>query len=114
MEFLIIWALFGVGAAIVANGKGANGCLWFGLGVLLGPFGLLFSFFAGGKQCPECRSKIHKDASRCPKCQADLSATNRERPGRVENPNATWKCPECRATNMNTTFECRACKYRLR
>jgi hypothetical protein len=39
------------------------------LGVLFGPFGLLFAFLLSGKQCPHYKSRIHKDASRCPKCQ---------------------------------------------
>jgi hypothetical protein len=60
---------------LVASGKGANGCLWFGLGVLFGPFGLLFSFFAGGQKCPYCKKGIHSDAIVCPYCQRDLKNT---------------------------------------
>ena len=40
--YLIIWILFGIGAAIAASNKGRSGFGWFWLGVLLGPFGLLF------------------------------------------------------------------------
>ena len=72
MEFLITWFLFGIGAAMVANSKGGNTIIWFFLGVIFGPFGLLFSFFSGGKQCPYCMSKIHKDAVICPKCQQKI------------------------------------------
>jgi len=70
---VVIWILFGIGAAIIANSRGASGCLWFGLGVLLGPFALLFALFTGGKTCPACKSKIHKDATKCPKCQTELA-----------------------------------------
>lgn len=72
MTFLVIWILFGIGAAIVAGNRGENGLKWFFLGCLFGPFGLLFSFFAGGRQCPFCMSKIHQKATICPKCQQKL------------------------------------------
>lgn len=74
MEIVIIWLLFGVASAFIANSKGANGCLWFFVGILLGPFGILAALFAGGKECPFCRSRIHADATVCPKCQRELPA----------------------------------------
>ena len=81
---LITWLLFGIGTALIASSKGGNGCLWFGLGMLLGPFGLLFAVLSGRlrrigtflkifHQCPYCKSPIHKEAIRCPKCQVDLA-----------------------------------------
>ena len=70
---LITWLLFGIGTALIASSKGGNGCLWFGLGMLLGPFGLLFAVLSG-RQCPYCKSPIHKEAIRCPKCQIDLAS----------------------------------------
>lgn len=69
---VIIWCLFGIGAMLIASSRGANTTLWFFLGMLLGPFGLLFALFSGGKQCPYCKSKIHKDALMCPRCQQKL------------------------------------------
>lgn len=72
MPIFVIWILFGVGAALVARNKGASGCLWFLLGVLFGPFGLLFAFLISGKLCPHCKSRIHKEATKCPKCQQPL------------------------------------------
>ncbi|GAB4562603.1 MAG: hypothetical protein Tsb0017_21090 [Geothermobacteraceae bacterium] len=41
MEFLFMWAAFGVGAASIAKGKNFNVPLWVCLGLLLGPFALL-------------------------------------------------------------------------
>lgn len=73
MTVLTILILFGIGAAIVASNKGASGILWFFLGVILGPIGLLLAFFSGGKRCPYCKSKIHKDATICPKCQQKIN-----------------------------------------
>ena len=79
MEFLIIWGLFGVAAAVVASNRGASGCLWFILGLLFGPFGLILAFFSGPKQiCPLCKSKIHKEATVCPKCNRDIPLTEQD------------------------------------
>jgi hypothetical protein len=70
---LLIWLVCGIAAAIIASNRGANGCLWFGLGFLFGPFGLAFSFGAGsGRQCPACRKNIHAEATKCPYCQSEL------------------------------------------
>lgn len=44
MTLIVIWLLFGIVSAVVASGRGGNGCLYFGLGVLLGPFGLILAF----------------------------------------------------------------------
>ena len=61
---ILIWIVCGIGAAFVAQRRGANGCLWFGLGVLLGPFGLAFAFTSGSdRYCPACKKGIHLDAS---------------------------------------------------
>jgi len=78
LEIAILWVVCGIAASFVASGRGANGCLWFGLGILLGPIGLAISFGAGSaqKNCPYCRSRIHEQATRCPKCQADLVQTD--------------------------------------
>lgn len=71
---IIIWLISGIAAAMVANSRGANGCLWFGLGVLAGPFGLAAAFFSGETRvCRFCTTTIPAKAIRCPKCHADLS-----------------------------------------
>lgn len=67
VEILTIWILFGVCAAVVANNRGASGCLWFGLGIVLGPIGLALAFTTGVK-CPQCASRISADARVCPRC----------------------------------------------
>lgn len=76
MEWLIFWILCGVGAALIASSKGGSGFLWFIMGILFGPFGLLFAFFAGPSRvdCPHCKSRIREDATVCPNCQRDLSS----------------------------------------
>jgi hypothetical protein len=74
---IVIWIFCGIGSAIVASNRGGNGCLWFGLGVLFGPFGLAFSFAAGSDtHCAYCQKRVHPDATRCPHCQASLTGTS--------------------------------------
>lgn len=71
---VLLWIVCGIGAGLIASNRGANGCLWFGLGVLLGPLGLAVSFVAGGerKRCPFCRKEIDRQATKCSYCQSDL------------------------------------------
>ena len=74
---LLIWIACGVASEVIAANRGANRFLWFGLGVLFGPFALAFAFTAGepSEQCPFCKSRINAQALRCPKCEAHLSGT---------------------------------------
>ena len=72
MEWVIIWLIFGFASWFVASNRGGSGCLWFTLGILLGPIGLVLAFLSGGQQCPYCKSKIHPEATVCPKCRRDL------------------------------------------
>jgi len=50
MEFIVIWFLFGLTSAVVANQKGNSGCLWGLMGFLLGPFGLIMALVVKGKK----------------------------------------------------------------
>lgn len=107
---ILIWIVCGIAAAVVASNRGASGCLWFGLGVLFGPFGLAFSFGAGsGRQCHACRKNVRQDALKCPYCQTDL----RPKPATsgVVLRETFEKCPHCgamidRANARNNCTEC--------
>ncbi len=41
MEFFLAWAIFGVAAGVLAQGKNRNIALWAIVGLLIGPFALL-------------------------------------------------------------------------
>lgn len=80
MEYVIIWFLFGIVAAIIANNKGRSGCLWFLAGGLFGPFSLIILALPSLKpgqqqptpethvQCPDCAELIRKEARVCKHC----------------------------------------------
>jgi hypothetical protein len=89
MEILVIWLLFGIVAAVVATNKGRNGCGWFALGVLLGPFGFILSLVVAKNQpaiekqalasgeltkCRFCAELIKAEAIKCRFCGTDLRA----------------------------------------
>jgi hypothetical protein len=71
----LIWLLFAFIPAVVAHTKGAQGTrIAFLLGLLLGPFGLLWVIAVGsGVKCPECRSNVPVGATRCRRCTAIIT-----------------------------------------
>lgn len=46
----LVWILFGIASAVVGTQKGRSGCGWFAIGMLLGPFGLLFSLLVSSEK----------------------------------------------------------------
>jgi hypothetical protein len=91
-----IWIFCGIGASVVAKNRGADGCLWFALGALFGPFGLAFAFMAGkDKFCPSCRKRVHPEAIKCPYCQTEFSKADAQIPAAAlrESPASTKSSP---------------------
>lgn len=105
MEFayIVIWLLFGLVAAAIANSKGRGGCGWFILGMLLGPFSLVVAFLPSMstvhenkarrtgesgdyKKCPFCAEAVRKDAIRCKHCGSNLPVEEEDKPVKKEIP----------------------------
>ncbi|CCQ09294.1 hypothetical protein PALB_1310 [Pseudoalteromonas luteoviolacea B = ATCC 29581] len=84
--YIFLWAICGVVAAIIASGKGLGAGLWFVIGLLLGPFGVLCSLFVSKnneklqnqalavgelKKCQFCAELIKGEANICRFCNRE-------------------------------------------
>jgi len=110
VEWLILWAIFGLVGAAIANSKGSSGLGGFLFGILLGPIGwLLILVFAGPKmgRCSQCKSRIPRDELRCPRCGVDFTAAA----AGVAPSAATKVCPECAETVQAAARICRFCRH---
>lgn len=94
MELLIllIWFACGIAAGTIASNKGRSGCGWFALGLLFGPFALLFAAVAGrdeaslaardldsgaARKCPFCAEPVRAEAVLCKHCRQPLTPAPR-------------------------------------
>jgi predicted amidophosphoribosyltransferase len=110
MEIVIVfWLLCGVAAAIVAGNRGANGCLWFGLGVLLGPIGFALAF-TNGKSCPKCASRVSEKAEVCARCGYDFHSNHESRAREVKSGGIVLSEPEVEAWRAKRQSETEAMK----
>jgi len=74
MEIALLWIICAVIAAAIGSRKGEAGS-GFLIGLVLGPFGILFALLSSGDRvpCPHCKERIHKKAEICPHCRTPLA-----------------------------------------
>jgi hypothetical protein len=81
MAIFLLWLLCGLIAGTIGKRKG-EGFFAFIIGLIFGPFGIIFALISRGNRrtCPYCKELIHKDAIRCPHCQKEFIEINNESP----------------------------------
>jgi len=95
MLIAALWIVCGgIAASMIANKRGKDSGLWFVIGALLGPFGILFAALSDGRRCPYCREHVHPQAVKCPKCQSAIQAAGKTpqvvRAAPVKHPKLLW------------------------
>lgn len=70
----LLFILSGALCAYLARGKRRSAFMWFWVGLLLGPVGVIVLYCLGdaGVPCPYCRKSVAIDAVKCPYCRSDL------------------------------------------
>lgn len=78
MPYLIIASLFGLSTAIIGKSKGSSFFIWFLVGAIIPPFGLLAVIFyrrdkdEPERQCPACGKALKLYVQVCPRCGTEL------------------------------------------
>lgn len=131
MTLFLFWVLCGIAAAMVASSKGRSAAGWFFLGLILGPFGLIFALISGKegpadgeRKCPFCAEFIKKEAVVCKHCGRDLPAPvvaeklkqdsewDRETMLFAGREIASLSCPKCGTKHQEGAELCRACGWK--
>ena len=100
MQIFLLWVLCGMIASIIGAKKG-QGCFGFVIGMLLGPFGILFAVISKGnrKSCPYCKEWIHKDAVRCSYCQKEVPSVSEKTTPTTSTPSTNQKIKPAQIEN---------------
>lgn len=96
---VLIWILFGIASAIAAANKGRSVVVWFFLGCLLGPFGLIFALLISRRSAP---------------APATAAAASPPLPfltpaGDISLAHETKQCPACAESIKLEALKCRFC-----
>jgi hypothetical protein len=78
MQYLVIAASFGLATGIIGRAKGSSFFIWFLIGAVLPPLGLLAVVLyrvdkdEPERQCPGCGKALKLYVQVCPRCGMDL------------------------------------------
>jgi len=78
LEYLLIAFLFGLATAIIGRAKGSSFFIWFLIGTLVPPLGLIAVILyrtektEPERQCPNCHCVVKLYVQVCPRCGTDL------------------------------------------
>ena len=78
MEYLVIAVSFGLATGIIGRGKGSSFFIWFIVGAVLPPLGLIAVILyrvekdEPERQCPRCHKPLKLYVQVCPRCGTDL------------------------------------------
>jgi uncharacterized paraquat-inducible protein A len=78
VQYLVIAASFGLATGIVGKGKGSSFWIWFLIGAVVPPFGLIAVILhrvdkdEPERQCPNCHKPLKLYVQVCPRCGTDL------------------------------------------
>jgi uncharacterized paraquat-inducible protein A len=91
-EYPVIALSFGLATGIIGRGKGSSFWLWFLIGTLLPPLGLIAVILHRSekiepeRQCPNCSKALKLYVQVCPRCGTDLYLPD---PAQVRRPGAS-------------------------
>jgi hypothetical protein len=78
VEYLVIAVSFGLATGIIGRGKGSSFFIWFIIGTVLPPLGLIAVILyrvekdEPERQCPRCHKPLKLYVQVCPRCGTDL------------------------------------------
>jgi len=78
VEYLVIAFFFGLATGIIGRAKGSSFFIWFVIGMVVPPLGLLavilyrFDKDEPERQCPTCGKAVKLYVQVCPRCGTDL------------------------------------------